>query len=272
MLKGRYEIRADFLKSGCGGRVCAGWDHRLSETVAIKEPALSLPDWNDALRREATVLWTVRHARVVPLLNFERGEDGTDFLVMEFLQEKTLRELLNERRRLRPSTAAALAAQALEGLAAVHRLDVVHRDLKPTNLILTEEGLKIIDFGLVLDLRATRGSRRLTSPGCVMGTPNYLSTEQCRGRADLDARADLYACGVILYEMLVGSPPFDAQMSCDVLQAHLGKPTPPFAEAAPRIRIPPALERVVMTSLEKDRRRRFRSAEEMRAALLDLKR
>jgi serine/threonine-protein kinase len=180
--------------------------------------------------------------------------------------------------RIEPVRAARIAGQIAAGLGAAHRLGIVHRDVKPANLMIVpgssgeEPVVKIVDFGLA-KLPAGRfhidEQIRVTAAGTVFGTVAYMAPELARGMGAVDHRSDLYALGVILYEMLGGKHPFDGVEPSLLFKQHLKQPPPPFAERAPGAAVPPALEAVVRRLLEKDPAARYQSAEELREALHD---
>lgn len=256
ILNGRYEIRFD-LEHGNGGRVYAAWDRRFAQPVAIKEAREPGDVWYRAFLREAQAMGRAKHKRLASILDFDRSDVGTSFLVMEFLHGLTLDRILRAQGRLKPRLAAAFAIHVLEGLAVMHACGLVHRDLKPSNLILTARGAVIVDFGLVLD--------RLSDDELsgAVGTPRYMSPEQVRSAPDIDGRADLYGLGVVLYEMLSGRVPFPGEASMPVMNRHLRETPPPLDSG-----IPAVFQWIVMMALEKEACRRFQTAEEMRLALL----
>ena len=179
---------------------------------------------------------------------------------MELVDGRTLKDLVRERGPLPPDVAVAVIEQILRALGYAHKRGIVHRDVKPQNVIIDEEGqAKVADFGI-----ARAGDSEMTETGTIIGTVQYLSPEQAQGQP-VDRRSDLYSAGVVLYELLTGRVPFDGESAVSIAIKQINeRPVPP---GAARPGIPPALEAVVMRALEKDPARRFQSAEEFIAAL-----
>jgi serine/threonine-protein kinase len=182
--------------------------------------------------------------------------------VVELLRGKSLRSVIKSEGRIHPKRAASFAFQALQGLAAVHAAGVLHRDLKPANIMLepssTEiERVVLIDFGFA----TFEGSASLTAQGAIVGSLAYIAPERLRGE-EIDARSDLYSMGIILYEMLMGRPPFVAEDDFDLVEKQLEAPPPPLDPALPR-----ELDSVIVRSLKKLPSQRYESAEAMAAAL-----
>jgi serine/threonine-protein kinase len=259
----RYEL-GDLLGSGGMGQVWRAYDHRLGRPVAVKLLAVELPDQRvrERFEREARAAAAFSHANAVTVYDF--GEDGNrPFLVMELVEGRTLAALLAERGPLPVPEAVAIADQVLAALSAAHRRGLVHRDVKPGNILVTADGrAKLADFGIAVSVnRAVQG---LTGTGQIMGTPQYLSPEQVGGEP-VTHRTDLYAAGIVLYEALAGEPPFTGDVPVAVALAHRQSPVPPLRSRRPDV--PPAVADAVERALEKDPGRRFPDAEAMRAAL-----
>jgi TolB-like protein/Tfp pilus assembly protein PilF len=268
---GPYEI-VDRLGSGGMGVVYRARDPRLGRDVALKVLPDDVASDPERLRRfetEARAAGALAHPNVVVVHDIgEAG--GTPFVVSELLEGETLRERLR-RGALAPGEAVAIALGVAQGLEAAHERGIVHRDLKPENLFLTRDGrVKILDFGLAklrapgapADSQAETWSRE-TRAGTILGTPGYLAPEQARGQ-DADARADLFALGAVLYEMLSGRRAFAGASVADTLAAIL-REDPPALEAEGRL--PAGLERVVRRCLEKSPAARFASARDLAFAL-----
>jgi serine/threonine protein kinase len=205
ILDGRYQL-GSLLGVGGMARVYLASDRVLERQVAVK--VLSLPYAQDPLfverfRREARSAARLSHPNIVAV--FDSGSDaGLHYLVMEYVAGQSLAQLLADRGRLAPRRAAELAIEVCRALAAAHAQGLVHRDVKPGNVLVTEDGrVKVTDFGIVKAAAATT----LTGTGTVLGTAAYLSPEQAQG-GPVDARSDLYSLGCVLYELLCGSPPF----------------------------------------------------------------
>jgi Tol biopolymer transport system component len=276
---GPYEVLAP-IGAGGMGEVYRARDSRLDREVAVKvlpERVAQDPDALARFEREARAVASLNDAHVCVL--FDVGtEDGVHFAVFELLEGDTLRERLS-RGALPPSRAIELAMQLCQGLSAAHGKGIVHRDLKPENLLLTRLGLKILDFGLaklqssgarvegsaVLSQAPTRSAPEyLTSPGTAPGTAAYMSPEQARGEP-ADARSDIFATGVVLFEMLSGKRPFRRNTHAETLTAILKDDLPELI--SPSGPVPPGLERITRRCLEKDPEDRFQSAHDLAFAL-----
>jgi eukaryotic-like serine/threonine-protein kinase len=266
-----YRVRRVVARGGFGtvfeAELMDGGD---GASVAIKLPRPDRPDAWLCLSHEVKVLTDVGPPHVPAV--FGNGElgDGTPYVVMQYLTEPTLAERLVARGEPLPlAEAGALTLAILDALSAVHDKGYIHRDLKPEN-IFVEEGtgrVTLVDFGLTAVME-TRGSARESTPdGGGAGTAEYMSPEQCEGRADIDARADLYAMGAILYELCAGHPPFWGPRSV-VRESHLSRRPPRLSAAvAGRSAIPRGVDEVVARCLAKDRRDRYAGVAELRGAL-----
>jgi len=267
IIGGRYEI-IELLGSGGMANVYRAHDPHLGRDVAIKVLAdryTADPAFVERFRREASAAAQLNHPNIVQV--FDRGEtDGTYFIVMEYLTGPDLKSLIRTRGALPPLEAIDYAQQILAALAAAHRRDVIHRDIKPQNVMLASDGLlKVTDFGIA---RAGAESE-MTEAGSVIGTAQYLSPEQAHG-GELTSASDCYSAGIVLYEMLTGRVPFDGERPVVVAMKQINEPPVPPSTYEPDI--PPALEAVVMTALAKRPSERYRSAEEFSAALSDVRR
>jgi eukaryotic-like serine/threonine-protein kinase len=262
---GPYEILSP-LGVGGMGEVYRARDTRLDRTVAIKVLPSAMAADGDRLHRfehEARILSTLNHPNL--LVVYDVGsQDGLHYLVSEFLVGHTLRELVVQHP-LVWKRATDYSLQIAKGLAAAHEKGIVHRDLKPENIFITEGGaVKILDFGLA-KLSAANDASGMTMtlqtvPGVVLGTVGYMAPEQVRGQA-ADARSDIFAFGVVLYEMLSGKRAFQGVTAADVMSAILKEEPPELTEAGRQI--PPALENIVRHCLEKNPGRRFQSAQDL---------
>ena len=264
VLGGRYEL-GPLLGTGGMASVFEGTDRVLERRVAVKvlHPRIARdPSYVERFRREATIAATLSHPGVVSV--FDTGEDdGVRFIVMEHVEGHTLAEEIAREGALPPERAAAIGAAVCEALAAAHARGLVHRDVKPGNVMLDAGGrVKVMDFGIA---RADSADT-LTKTAMVMGTAAYLSPEQARGER-ADPRSDLYALGCVLHAMLTGEPPFSGDSAVAVAGRHLNEePLPPSRS---RRGVPPPLDAVVLRALAKDPADRFPDARAMRAALLD---
>jgi Tol biopolymer transport system component len=261
---GDYQLQ-QLIGSGGMGEVYQARDTRLARDVAIKIlPSLLISDVVRLRRfeREAQAAAALNHPNILAVYQLGSHE-GVPYLVSELLHGVTLRE------RMRPGPlpsriAAEYGAQIAHGLSAAHERGIVHRDLKPENLFVTKAGrIKILDFGLA-KLSHTVPADGASEPGLVMGTPGYMSPEQVRGET-ADHRADIFAFGAILYEMLSGRRAFQRSTSAETMTAILNEDPPAIAELAPGA--PPALQRIVHRCLEKGREQRFQSASDLAFAL-----
>jgi eukaryotic-like serine/threonine-protein kinase len=269
---GRYFIRRQIARGGMGA-VYEAEHVGLDKRVAVKFILDRFGDDREALHRfhrEARTASRIGHANIVDITDIGEAEDGRSFLVMEYLEGSDLGQVLRETGRMEPSRAVHIVEQVLRGLAAAHAEGIIHRDMKPANVFLTERGgvsdfVKIMDFG-ISKVVAARGERvRLTDTGVAMGTPIYMAPEQAEARQDLDHRVDIYAVGVMLYEMLAGTPPFNAGSYVAMVQLHVSAAVPPLGERRPDL--PRELVRAVHRALEKEPDRRFRDALEFAGAL-----
>ncbi|MEY2936901.1 MAG: hypothetical protein RL033_7650 [Pseudomonadota bacterium] len=251
-LGGRYLVTS-LIGTGGMGAVYRAEHVQLQKPVALKVLNAEMAQHREAalrFEREAMVSARIMHPHVVSANDSGRLPDGSLYLVLEFVQGRSLRQLLEEEGRLPIPRAVAIAGQIAEALAAAHAAEIVHRDLKPGNVMLlaresNAEFVKVLDFGLARVVGQPSGGEALTRTGAVFGTPEYMAPEQARGEV-VDHRADLYALGVILYELLAGQPPFQAPELVAVLIKHLQEAPPPLPPD-----IPQPLARYVMSLLEK---------------------
>jgi serine/threonine protein kinase/Tol biopolymer transport system component len=264
---GPYEVLG-LLGAGGMGEVYRARDTRLGRDVAVKvlpEHVAHDPEALGRFAQETRALASLNHPHICALYDVGR-EGGIDFAVTELLEGETLRERLS-RGALSPTKAIELTVQTCHGLAAAHAKGIVHRDLKPENLFLTREGLKILDFGLAKRTTGIEGAEATTPrtrSGLLLGTVGYLSPEQARGEP-ADARSDVFAVGVVLYEMLSGRRAFKRDTHAETLTAILKEDPPELA--SPTGSVPPALERIVRRCLEKDPEDRFQSVRDVGFAL-----
>jgi serine/threonine-protein kinase len=261
---GRYELTHLVARGGMA-LVYRAVDRELDRAVALKVlfPELSVDRaFVERFRREAQAAANLSHPNIVPV--FDWGEDdGTYFIVMEFVEGKPLSAVLRDEPPMEPEQIARIGAGVAAALAFAHRHGVVHRDVKPGNILMTPEGdVKVTDFGIA---RAVNTEESLTQTGAVMGTAAYFSPEQAEGKG-VDARSDIYSLGVVLYEMAVGRPPFTGDSPVAVASKHVRDH--PVLPRVANPAVPMAFESVVMKALSKNPADRYASAEEMRADLL----
>lgn len=272
LLADRYQIGEQLGRGGMA-EVHAGYDTRLGRQVAVKllRPALANdPAFRTRFRQEAQAAARMTHPTVVRV--YDAGEQtvrdaaGQDvqlpFIVMERIDGTLLRDLI-EKGPMDPAEAARITDGILTALEYSHRAGVVHRDIKPGNVMITPAGqVKVMDFGIARAISDSSASIAQTS--AILGTAEYFSPEQARGES-VDARTDLYSTGVVLYELLTGRPPFRAESPVAVAYQHLSEDPPPPSSLNPKVS--PALNAVVLRALAKDRFDRFQSAGEFREAL-----
>ncbi len=265
LLGGRYELR-ERIGSGGMADVRRGVDVRLGREVAVKvlRPDLARdPSFQARFRREAQAAASLSAASIVSV--YDTGEDphGVPYIVMEFVEGRTLRDVLRSEGRLLPSRALEITADICAALDVAHAAGIVHRDIKPANVMLTRSGeVKVMDFGIA---RAAADTSGMTQTAAVIGTAAYLSPEQARGE-DVDARSDLYSTGCLLYELVTGAPPFVGDSPVAVAYQHVREePEPPSAYDET---LPPAVDAVVLKAMAKQPAARYQSAQEMREDLL----
>ncbi len=261
---GRYELTHLIARGGMA-QVYRAMDRQLDRPVALKVlfPELSIDrTFVERFRREAQAAANLSHPNIVPV--FDWGEDdGSYFIVMEYVEGRPLSAVLRDPQRLLPVQIAMIGAGVAAALAFAHRHGVIHRDVKPGNVLITPDGdVKVTDFGIA---RAVNTEESLTQTGAVMGTAAYFSPEQAEGKG-VDARSDIYSLGVVLYEMAVGRPPFTGDSPVAVASKHVRDA--PVLPREVNAAVPMALEAIVMMAMAKNPDDRYRSAEELRADLL----
>ncbi len=256
---GSYVLQRELGRGGMGA-VFVGKHALLGRDAAVK---VLLPQWSkdqamvQRFFNEARAATAIKHPGIVEVYDFGFAEDGSAYIVMEFLEGEPLSARIRQFGKLAPAFVVAVARQVVTALGVAHKAGIVHRDLKPDNVFLCPdpetsigERVKLLDFGIA-KLTATGDGTPLakTSTGAIMGTPYYMSPEQCRGAGQVDARSDLYALGCMLYEMVCGRVPFVAEGAGDILAAHLLLPPQPLSAVAPDV--PKELEALVMRLLAK---------------------
>jgi serine/threonine-protein kinase len=271
VIAGRYRLDA-VLGSGAIGVVYRATHLRDGAAVAVKVPrpeSLSGDDARRLFRREARAAARLSHPNSVRVLDVGEETDGLAYVVMDLVEGRDLFEVMTAEGPFDPARIAAIATQVLDALAAAHDAGVVHRDLKPENILVTrkggEERALLTDFGVAKILEgSTSESRSHSVAGAITGTPTYIAPEQVLGEA-IDGRADLYAVGVLLYELCCGAPPFEDDRPIDLVVAHVMRaPRPPSTR---RAGVHAGLEAVAMRALAKKREARYADARAMRAAI-----
>jgi len=266
IVAGRYRLER-LLGAGGMGSVYRGEHVHMKKPVAVKvlhREMTALPEMVARFEREAVAAGRIEHPNVVTASDFGRLDDGSFFLVLEFVEGTPLAKVLDKEHVLPPERALHITRQIADALGAAHALRIVHRDLKPDNIMLVDrenyrDFVKVLDFGIakVRMQDETGKTQQLTQLGTVFGTPEYMSPEQARGNP-VDGRGDLYALGVMLYEMLAGKTPFKADDLIVVLTRHITEPPPPLSE-----KIPGPVRELVMKLLAKSPDERYQSAPEL---------
>jgi len=279
LIDGRYQITGLIGRGGMGSVYKA--EHTgIRRSVAIKllHPTLSsVPEVSRRFEREAFAIGRIEHPNCVNVTDFGKLEDGSLFLVMEYLEGTSLGDLLAEQQCLKPRDALGIIRHVLRGLGHAHQEEIVHRDVKPENVLLVDqEGdplfAKILDFGvakLMGEAATDDGGVKLTQAGVAFGTPVYMSPEQAMGNP-VDGRADLYAATIMLYEMITGVPPFKSHDKLEILSMHATRKPKPLAEMVPDVELPPGLQELVSQGLEKRPQHRYQTAHEYVEAIDDV--
>ncbi len=262
MFANRYQIIEE-LGHGGMGRVYKVLDTKIGEKIALKliKPEIGLDKKTiERFNNELKLARKIRHKNVCQM--FDLGEEkGAHFITMEYVHGEDLKQLIRKVGRLSAGQAILVAKQVCEGLEEAHRLGVVHRDLKPQNIMVDQEGnARIMDFGIARSLHA----RGITGAGVMIGTPEYMSPEQVEGK-EVDQRSDLYSLGVILYEMVTGRVPFEGDTPFTIGIKHKSEIPRDPKDLNPQI--PEDLSRLILKCLEKDKEKRYQSAGELRSGL-----
>jgi len=262
VLSDRYELNEQ-LGAGGMAEVFLGKDRVLGRTVAVKTLLTQYaddPHFIERFRREAQNAAALNHPNIVSV--YDTGsDDGTQYIVMEYVEGKTLRELIREEGPLLPERVAEIGADVCAGLAFAHSHGIVHRDVKPANIMISHGSVKVTDFGIA---RAVSGDT-VTQTAMVLGTAQYFSPEQAQS-APVDARSDIYSLGVVLYEMLTRQVPFTGSSPVAIAYKHVKEA--PILPSRLNPDVPPSLESIVMKAMAKNPDNRYQSATEMREDLM----
>jgi len=274
LINDRFKVTSLIARGGMGkvykaeqaplGRVCA---------IKVLNPNYSGdhdPEFHKRFFLEASISSKLTHPNTVTIFDYGRTDDNIYYMAMEFLEGRTLHRTLREEGPFIEERATHIARQICRSLREAHSLGVIHRDLKPANVYLIEHGdekdfVKVLDFGLVKNIDEAKGED-LTQTGLFMGSPKYMAPEQIRGE-HVDARTDIYALGIILYEMVTGKVPFDRPNSVNILMAHVNEPIPKLRDMYPAIQVSEALEATIYKCVEKNPDDRYKSMDEVLGAL-----
>lgn len=278
VIRSKYEI-LERIGIGGMGFVYKGRHITFNELCAIKivnDVIAGDASFLQRFQTEAVVTRKLRHPNAVRVEDFDYTEDGRPFIVMELVEGKNVGEILQSDGPFPVPRAIRIAIQVAQALGFAHKLGIVHRDIKPGNIILTtdeqgQEVAKVLDFGIA-KLREAVGDTKpgMTMTGMVVGTPLYMSPEQFMGKkagAEIDGRSDIYSLGVVLYQMVTARLPFDGDTLYSIMMQHMQGDVRPPHEIAPELQIPESLSRVILKAIDKSREQRYQTAEEFAAAL-----
>ena len=278
IIRNKYQI-LDRIGVGGMGIVYRARHLTFNEVCAIKIVSDAIAGDANFLQRfqtEAVVTRKLRHPNAVRVDDFDYTDDGRPFIVMELVEGKSIGEILHEQGPFRVPRAVRIATQVARALGVAHKLGVVHRDIKPGNILLTtdeqgQEIAKVLDFGIA-KLREVAGEAQsgMTMTGMVVGTPLYMSPEQFMGKkaaGEIDGRTDIYSLGVVLYQMVTAQLPFEGDTPYSLMLQHIQGTVRPPHELVPELHIPESLSRLILKAIDKSRDLRFQTAEELIAAL-----
>ncbi len=270
---GRYEMHEQIGEGG-SGKIYLGYRIEDRQKVAIKviyKSFVATPEDAERMRRGVLACSLLNHPNIVQIYDFGKTDRGEPVIVMEFINGDTLTNILKKHGPMDPATAIVLLKQMAGALDYAHRKGIVHRDIKPDNIMLEKQAngeyrATLADFGVA---RWFKGGKRLVHPtikGVAVGTPGYMSPEQINGLPDIDGRVDIYGLGVVAYEVLTGTNPFKHTKLLDTLRAHLYGSLPDFPEDVKK-QAPVTLLKVIQRMLKKDRNKRIQSAGALLRAL-----
>ncbi|HEY6477105.1 MAG TPA: serine/threonine-protein kinase [Polyangia bacterium] len=271
---GNYKITAKLGEGGMGVVYLA--EHPvIGKKVAMKAIHPELSKNSDVVSRfitEAKAVNQIGHEHIVDIADFGNTSDGEFYFVMEYLQGESLSDRLKREKRIPLNQAMSIGAQIADALNASHQQGIIHRDLKPENIFLCIRGanrefVKVLDFGLAKLTQNDQKVTHKTRTGSVMGTPYYMSPEQCEGKTEIDYRADIYSLGVLIFEMLTGKVPFGGEGYGEIIVKHVTMPPPSVRSVVPEL--PEYMDLIMYRALAKDRDQRFQTMADLREALLD---
>ncbi len=264
---GRYEVMEKLGKGGMG-EVYKVRDKKLDEEMALKvlKPEIAADkDMIERFKNELKFARKIAHRNVCKMYDLNEEEEAF-YITMEYVEEEDLKSFIRKKKKLKKEEVIAIAKQVCKGLAEAHELGVVHRDLKPQNIMVNEKGLvKIMDFGIARSVEAPG----ITRTGVMVGTPDYMSPEQAEAE-EVDEQSDIYSLGVILYEMATGLVPFEGKTALSVAMKHKGELPKPPRQLNPDI--PDDLNRLILVCMEKEKARRYQSATELLSELVKIER
>jgi len=271
ILDDRFQIE-EVIGTGGMSVVYKATQLRVNRHVAIKTLRLQLdakPIYRERFQREISLLCSLSHPNIVTVYDCVIGADDQPYVIMDYLRGRSLEQLIDQSGPLSVDRFARIAVQVCSALDYAHRKGVIHRDLKPGNIVLMDEEMdfvKVVDFGLA---KLNLDNRRLTQSGELWGSPPYMSPEQCTSKPE-DERSDIYSFGAVMYEMLCGKDPFhNATTVFELIQTHVNTDPPKLAETNPLVFVPPRLEAVIFKAMAKDPKDRFQSGQLMRDAIVD---
>ncbi len=273
LINERYKILSVIAHGGMG-KVYRAEQAPLGRLVALKVLSPNYngdndPEFHKRFFLEASIASKLRHPNTVTIFDYGKTDDEIYYIAMELLEGRTLHRALREEGTLSPERTVNIASQICRALREAHGIGVIHRDLKPANVYLVKHGdeaefTKVLDFGLVKNIEEK--GEALTQVGLFMGSPKYMSPEQIRGE-QVDSRVDIYALGVMIYEMLTGKVPYDSPNSVNILMAHVHQEIPSLHDLNPHVRVSPSLEAVVRKCMAKNPDDRFASMNDVLFAL-----
>jgi serine/threonine protein kinase len=277
VIRSKYEI-LEQIGIGGMGFVYKGRHITFNELCAIKivnDVIAGDPNFLQRFQTEAVVTRKLRHPNAVRVEDFDYTEDGRPFIVMELVEGKNVGEILESEGAFRVPRAIRVASQVAQALGFAHKLGIVHRDIKPGNIVLTrdergQEVAKVLDFGIAKLREAVGDKPGMTMTGMVVGTPLYMSPEQFMGKkagSEIDGRSDIYSLGVVLYQMVTARLPFEGDTLYSIMMQHMQGAARPPHEIAPELQIPEELSRVILKAIDKSREQRYQTAEEFALAL-----